>query len=72
MNTTVERCSTDQCDQSHSSNEDDRDILSDSHRSYMIRYIEWENLRQERVSERFLRERSRPTASDSESKYQIS
>ena len=33
---------------------DDRDILSDSHRSYMIRFIEWENLRQERVSKLFL------------------
>lgn len=55
----------------NTSNEDDRDILSDSHRSYMIRYIEWENLRQEQVSERFLRERSKPAASDSESKYQI-
>ena len=38
----------------NTSNEDDRDILSDSHRSYMIRYIEFENLRQERVSKLFL------------------
>jgi hypothetical protein len=42
---------------------DDRDILSDSHRSYLIRYIEWENLRQERVSKLFLAavERKRST-----------
>ena len=33
---------------------DDREILSDSHRSYLIRYIEFENLRQERVSKLFL------------------
>jgi hypothetical protein len=32
----------------------DRDILSDSHRSYMIRFIEFENLRQERLSKLFL------------------
>lgn len=33
---------------------DERDILSDSHRLYMIRFIEYENLRQERVSKLFL------------------
>jgi hypothetical protein len=51
---------------------DDRDCLSEFHRGFLTRYIEFELRRQERVSERFLRERSRPTASDSESKYQIS
>jgi hypothetical protein len=37
--------------------EDERDCLSDSHRDYMIRYCEFEILRQQRVSERFLQER---------------
>jgi hypothetical protein len=37
---------------------DDRDCLCDSHRSYMERYIQAELARQEKVSERFLRERS--------------
>jgi hypothetical protein len=50
---------------------DDRDCLSESHREFLTRYIEFELWRQERVSERFLREGSRPTASASESKYQI-
>jgi hypothetical protein len=36
---------------------DDKDILSDSHRSYLIRYMEWENLRQEQVSKLFLASR---------------
>jgi len=44
MNTTIER--------------DERDVLSDSHRDYMLRYIQFELERQEKVSDRFLRERS--------------
>jgi hypothetical protein len=36
---------------------DDRDILSDSHRSYIVRYIERENLRQQQVSKLFLASR---------------
>lgn len=32
---------------------DDRDCLCDSHRDFMIRYIEFELERQEQVSERF-------------------
>jgi hypothetical protein len=52
--------------------EDNRETLSESHRDYMARYIQAELDRQEKASEWFLRERSKPTASDSKSKYQIS
>ena len=38
--------------------EDDRECLSDSHRDFLQRYIQFELERQEKVSERFLRERS--------------
>ena len=37
---------------------DDRDCLCDSHRNFMERYIQTELDRQEKISERFLRERS--------------
>jgi hypothetical protein len=37
--------------------EDERDCLSDSHRSFMIRYVEFEILKQQRISERFLRDK---------------
>jgi hypothetical protein len=36
---------------------DDRDTLSECHRDYMVRYVEFELERQEQVSERVLRER---------------
>jgi hypothetical protein len=38
---------------------DSRDTLSDGHRDFMIRYIEYELQRQERVSKQFLRGRVR-------------
>jgi hypothetical protein len=38
---------------------DNRDTLSESHRDYMARYIQAEIDRQEKVSERFLKERIR-------------
>ena len=37
---------------------DSRDCLSDAHRDYMLRYIQYELERQERVSEQFLEEKS--------------
>jgi hypothetical protein len=37
--------------------EDDRDCLSDSHRDYMQRYVEYELEKQKQASKTFLRER---------------
>jgi len=37
---------------------DERDTLSEAHESYVQRYIAFELERQERVSERFLKERT--------------
>jgi hypothetical protein len=37
---------------------DERDCLSDAHRDYMLGYIQYELERQERVSDRFLKEKS--------------
>jgi hypothetical protein len=37
---------------------DERDTLSESHKSFMLRYVEWELLRQERVSASFLKHRA--------------
>jgi hypothetical protein len=36
---------------------DERDVLSACHRDYMVRYVEFELERQERVSKSFLQER---------------
>jgi hypothetical protein len=47
-------------------NEDGRDCLSESHRDYIIRFVEFEDLRQQRVSDKFLRERFKPSASQAE------
>jgi hypothetical protein len=37
--------------------ESDDQVLSDFHRDFLIRYMEYESRRQELVSDRFLRER---------------
>jgi hypothetical protein len=44
--------------------DDDRDCLSDSHRSFMQRYVEYELRRQEKVSKNFLQERFKQHASE--------
>jgi hypothetical protein len=44
--------------------EDERDCLSDSHRDYLIRYIEYELQRQEKVSKTFLQERLKPAVNE--------
>ena len=44
---------------------DDRDCLSDSHRDFLMRYIQAEHDRQEKVSEAFLRERFKGSAAAS-------
>jgi hypothetical protein len=41
-----------------STDTDDRDTLSESHKDYMIRFVQYELQRQERVSQRFLKERA--------------
>lgn len=41
---------------------DDRDCLSDSHRDYLLRYIQYELERQEQTSDRFLREWRQPVS----------
>jgi hypothetical protein len=45
---------------------DERDLLSDSHRDYMVRYVEHELQRQEKVSKTFLQERFKPAACQAE------
>jgi hypothetical protein len=40
-----------------STDQDKRDLLSDSHRDFLRRYIEFELKKQEQVSKTFLRER---------------
>jgi hypothetical protein len=45
---------------------DDRDCLSDSHRDYMVRYVEYELAKQEQASKTFLRERFKPSATQAE------
>jgi hypothetical protein len=38
-----------------SNQEDDGSCLSDAHRDFIVRYMEWELKRQAQVSERYLR-----------------
>ena len=66
------------CDQKHGDmknriasevNQDDRDCLSDSHRDYMQRYVEYELAKQEQASRSFLRERFKSSVSQAEQKY---
>jgi hypothetical protein len=40
--------------------DDERDCLSDSHRNFMQRYVEYELRRQEKMSKTFLQERFEP------------
>jgi hypothetical protein len=47
-------------------NQDDRDCLSDSHRDFMLRYVEYELEKQEQASKSFLRERFKPSVSQAE------
>jgi hypothetical protein len=42
---------------------DERDCLSDSHRDYMQRYVEYELEKQEQASKSFLRERFKRSTS---------
>jgi hypothetical protein len=46
--------------------EDERDCLSDSHRDYMQRYVEYELAKQEQASRSFLRERFKSSVSQAE------
>ena len=47
-------------------NQDDRDCLSDSHRDFMLRYVEYELEKQEQAAKTFFRERSKRLAANAE------
>jgi hypothetical protein len=47
-------------------NQDGRDCLSDSHRSFMQRYVQYELEKQEQASKSFLRERFKASVSQAE------